>query len=118
MLDEIATDEYNSNVRELQAFLYILMRDHLPSGEVHGILINNTSVRKKGTGWVYSNPFLAADALKVAEAILGHCTFQDALRPGGQVGSGELVTIHKTQLLQAEVQAYTQVERANDPIGW
>lgn len=118
MLDEIAVDKYNSNVRELQAFLYILIRDHLPSGTVHGILIDHTSVGEKGQECVYSNPFLAAEAKKLAEAILGHCTFRDALRPGGRVSPEELMAIRESQPLRTEAQAYEQMERANDPRNW
>lgn len=118
MLDEIATDEYNSNVKELQAFLYILMRDHLPSGTVHQILIDHTSVGDRGTDWVFSNPFLAADALKCAEAILGHTTFQNALRPQGRVSPEELAAVRATQPYRTEAQAYAQMDRANDPLDW
>jgi hypothetical protein len=126
MLDEIAVDEYNSNVRELTAFLYILMRDHLPSGVVHGILIDHTSVGETTTEWVYSNPFLAAESMVLAKAILGHSTFKNTLRPEGRVSPEELMAIRASQPMRTEAQAYAQMDEAraasaplgNDPLDW
>jgi hypothetical protein len=124
MLADIAEDQQEQDVKELQAFLYILIRDHLPSGIVHGILIDHTSKGQKGDENLYSNPFLAAEALKIAQAILGHCTFQDILRPEGRVSVEELQAIRSSQLPQTQHQAYEQmiqaqqIELGNDPRDW
>lgn len=53
----------------LVAFLYLLMRDELPTGTVAGILANH--IRKpKLTPWVFSNPHLEAYAREIAAELV------------------------------------------------
>lgn len=105
MLDEIADDQYRSDVRELQAFLYILLRDHLPSGTVHEILKNHTSKGNATWETVYSNQFLAAESRVLAEAILGHTTFM------------EVMTKYDNEISPIELTANTE-SVFNDPRDW
>jgi hypothetical protein len=53
---------------KLVTFLYILLRDHLPSGVVEGIMINHA---EKGGTPVFSNPFTEGHARELAGRMVG-----------------------------------------------
>lgn len=59
----------------LLQFFYLLMRDYLPSGDVHTII--NTSNDQFST---FCNPFLEKDAETCIKAILSGSTWREALR--------------------------------------
>lgn len=55
--------------KKLVSFLYILMRDHLPSGAVEGIMENHVKkIDKKKP--VFTNEHLKAHAVELAERLL------------------------------------------------
>jgi hypothetical protein len=54
----------------LMAFLYILMRDHLPPGVVEGIMVDHVEVAA-GMQHMYSNDFLAAYAYEIEQRLQG-----------------------------------------------
>ena len=54
---------------KLVAFLYLLMRDQMPTGDVAGILQNH--IRKLGTtAWIFSNRHLEAYAREIAAELV------------------------------------------------
>ena len=54
---------------KLTAFLYILMRDELPTGTVAGILQNH--IRKlPAEGWIFTNRHLEAYAREIAAELV------------------------------------------------
>lgn len=57
--------------KTLQAFLYLLMRDQLPTGKVESVMDQIREVRKKGMDGVnFSAPSLALYAAELAEELL------------------------------------------------
>lgn len=78
MLDDIATDQQIADTKRLQTFLYILMRDYLPSGDIHQI-IKDIATTDPSTECVFCNPFLASDAHWCAQAIFARVSFKDVL---------------------------------------
>ena len=50
-------------------FLYVLLRDHLPSGVVEGIMVNHVE-KARGRTRSYSNPHVEAHAREIAERLL------------------------------------------------
>ena len=54
---------------KLVAFLYLLMRDQMPTGDVAGILQNH--IRKLPTeGWIFTNRHLEAYAREIAAELV------------------------------------------------
>lgn len=92
----------NPNINALQCFIYILLRDHLPSGVVHGILIDHTS---KSTESIYSNPFLAEESRVIAEAILRHSTFEEILNEESFDAAREIIE---------DIRRMEQIEKRGD----
>ena len=56
-----------TNKERLVSFLYILMRDHLPSGVVEEIMLRHVEISV--TGVEYSNPHLFAHAQELEARI-------------------------------------------------
>ena len=58
----------SESFERLTAFLYILMRDHLPSGTVEKIMMDHVDVIIETP--VYSNQHLVAHAREIADRIM------------------------------------------------
>lgn len=70
-------DQYQEDRKRIQTFIYILLRDHLPSGTIHKILEDYTS--KSDLNTKFSNPYLEFEAETLADAILAGSTFKKVM---------------------------------------
>ena len=53
----------------LVSFLYILLRDHLPAGEIERIIVEHVDKAKKNGPIIYDNAYLASYAAELADRI-------------------------------------------------
>lgn len=73
----VDSNQYQADRKRLQTFIYILIRDHLPSGVVHEILEKHTS--KCDLDSTFCNPYLELKAQTLSEAILTQSTFKKVM---------------------------------------
>lgn len=71
------TTQYLEDKKRLQTFIYILIRDYLPSGVVHEILEKHTS--KCDLDSTFCNPYLELETQVLSEAILTQSTFKKVM---------------------------------------